>query len=139
MFSPGLLISKRFFQGGLMSALHIKCLSQSTSSSFEADHPPAEHRRTYSKQDDGSTTSAEKLKTLVIQSQETHCTTTERLVIANFELAGSLSRKHRLAKFVYERLNWTSCSQSPPSSDTEWLSVDVDRYKIVNIYKPPPT
>ena len=29
--------------------------------------------------------------------------------------------------------------QSPPTSEIEWLCVDVDRYKIVNVYKPPPT
>ena len=29
--------------------------------------------------------------------------------------------------------------QSPPTSEIEWLCVDVDGYKIVNIYKPPPT
>ena len=28
--------------------------------------------------------------------------------------------------------------QSPPISETEWLGVDVDGYKIVNVYKPPP-
>ena len=29
--------------------------------------------------------------------------------------------------------------QSPSTSEIEWLCVDVDGYKIVNIYKPPPT
>ena len=29
--------------------------------------------------------------------------------------------------------------QSPPTSEIEWLCVDVDGYKIVNVYKPPPT
>ena len=29
--------------------------------------------------------------------------------------------------------------QSPPTSEIEWLCVDVDGYKIVNAYKPPPT
>ena len=28
--------------------------------------------------------------------------------------------------------------QSPPTSETEWLCVDIDGYKIVNVYKPPP-
>ena len=27
----------------------------------------------------------------------------------------------------------------PPTSEIEWLCVDVDGYKIVNVYKPPPT
>ena len=30
-------------------------------------------------------------------------------------------------------------NQSPPTSEIEWLCVDVDGYKIVNVYKPPPT
>ena len=29
--------------------------------------------------------------------------------------------------------------QFPPTSEIEWLCVDVDCYEIVNIYKPPPT
>ena len=29
--------------------------------------------------------------------------------------------------------------QSPPTSEIEWLCVDVDGYKIVNVYKPPST
>ena len=29
--------------------------------------------------------------------------------------------------------------QSPPTSEIEWLCVDADGYKIVNVYKPPPT
>ena len=29
--------------------------------------------------------------------------------------------------------------QSPPTSEIEWLCVNVDGYKIVNVYKPPPT
>ena len=29
--------------------------------------------------------------------------------------------------------------QSPPTSEIEWLCVDVDDYKIVNVYKPLPT
>ena len=31
------------------------------------------------------------------------------------------------------------CCQSPATSETEWLYVDVDSYNIVNVYKPPPT
>ena len=49
-------------------------------------------------------------------------------LIANFELTrSSLSGKHGLA---------TLCNQSPLSSDTEWLCVDVKEYKIINTYKP---
>ena len=54
----------------------------------------------------------------------------------NYQLAGfSLS----LATFVHERLRYTLLDQSPPTSEIEWLCVEVDDYKIVNVYKPPPT
>ena len=77
---------------------------------------------------------------LVILLQETHCTDAEKLVLPNYQLAGScLSRKHGLATFVHERLRYTLLEQSPPTSKIEWLCVDVDGYKIVNVYKPPPT
>ena len=67
------------------------------------------------------------LEVLVIVLQETHCTTTKKLVIANFERAGpSLSKKHGLATLVNEQIKWTLRSQSPPSSNTEWLCMDVD-------------
>ena len=76
---------------------------------------------------------------LVILLQESHCTSADRLVLPDYQLAGfSLSRKHGLASFVHERLKWTLFSQSLPTSETEWLCVDVDGYKIVNVYKPPP-
>ena len=77
---------------------------------------------------------------LVILLQETHCTDAQKLVLPNYQLAGSsLSRKHGLATFVHERLRYTLLDQSPPTSEIEWLCVDVDGYKIVNVYKPPPT
>ena len=79
-------------------------------------------------------------KALVILLQETHCTDAEKLVLPNYQLAGSsLSRKHGLATFVQERLRYLLLDQSPPTSEIEWLCVDVDGYKIVNVYKPPPT
>ena len=37
-----------------------------------------------------------------------------------------------------QRLKWTLFHQFPPTSEAEWLCVDVDGYKIVNVYKPPP-
>ena len=40
--------------------------------------------------------------------------------------------------FVHERLKWTLFHQSPPTSETECLCVDVEVYKIVNVYTPPP-
>ena len=76
---------------------------------------------------------------LVILLQETYCTSTQKLVLPDYELAGfSLSRKHGLATFVHERLKWTFFNESPPTSETEWLCIDIDGYKIVNVYKPPP-
>ena len=74
--------------------------------------------------------------TLVILLQEIHCTDTKKLVFLNYQLAGSsLSRKHGLAT---RQLRYILLDQSPRTSDIEWLCVDVDCYKIVNIYKPPP-
>ena len=76
---------------------------------------------------------------VVILLQETHCTDAENLVLPNYQLAGSsLSRKHGLATFVHERLRYTFLDQSPSTSEIEWLCVDVDGYKIANVYKPPP-
>ena len=77
---------------------------------------------------------------LVILLQETHCTDAQKLVLPNYQLAGSfLSRKHDLATFEHERLRYMLLDQSPPTSEIKWLCVDVDGYKIVNVYKPPPT
>ena len=77
---------------------------------------------------------------LVILLQENHGTNAEKLGLPNYQLAGSsLSRKHGLATFVHERLRYTLLDQSPPTSEIEWLCVDVNGYKIVNVYKPPPT
>ena len=77
---------------------------------------------------------------LVILLQKSHCTCADKLTIPDFTLAGSsLSRKHCLATFVHDRLKWTLVDQSPATSETEWLCVDVDGYRIVNVYKPPPT
>ena len=74
-------------------------------------------------------------ETLVILLQETHCTDAEKLVLLNYQRAGSsLSRKHGLATFVDERLRYTLLDQSPPISEIQWLCVDVDGYKIVNVY-----
>ena len=77
---------------------------------------------------------------LIILLRETHCTCADKLTIPGFELAGCfLSRKHGLATFAYNRLKWTLVDQSPTTSETEWLCVDVDGYRIVNVNKPPPT
>ena len=77
---------------------------------------------------------------LVILLQETHCTDAEKLVLTSYQLAGSfLSRKHGLVTFVHEQLRYMLLDQSLPTSEIEWLCVDVDVYKIVNVYKLPPT
>ena len=77
---------------------------------------------------------------LVILLQETHCTCTDKLTIPGFALAGSfLSRKHGLATFDHDRLKWTFVDQSPATLETECLCVDIDGYRIVNVYKSPPT
>ena len=83
---------------------------------------------------------AERYEALVIFIQESHCTCADKLTIPGFALAGSSSsRKHDLATFVYDRLNGTFVDQSPATSETEWLSVDVNSYRIVNVHKPAPT
>ena len=47
---------------------------------------------------------ATQLEAFVILLQETHCTSAEKLVLSNYQLAGfSLSKKHGLATFVHER------------------------------------
>ena len=70
---------------------------------------------------------------LVILLQKTYCTCAQRLVLPDYQLAGfSISRKHGLATFVHERPKWTLFDQSPPTSETEWLCVDIDEYKIAN-------
>ena len=100
----------------------------------------AEHRRPHCKKMNVLHHLAMQSEALVILLQETHCTDAEKLVLPNYQLAGSsLSRKHGLATFVHERLRYTLLDQSPPTSEIEWLCVDVDGYKIVNVYKPPPT
>ena len=78
------------------------------------------------------------IKTVTRAYQKT--STEKKLVLLNYQLAGSsLSRKHGLATFVHEQLRSTLLDQSPPTSKIKWLCVDVDGYKIVNVYKPPPS
>ena len=79
-------------------------------------------------------------ETFVILLQETDCTDAEKLVLPNYQLAGSsLSRKHGPAMFVHKRLRYSLLDQSPPTSEIEWLCVGIDGYKIVNVNKPPST
>ena len=77
---------------------------------------------------------------LVILLQKSHCTCADKLTIPGFTLAGSsLSRKHCLATFVHDQIKWALVGQSLATSETEWLCVDVDGCRIVNVYKPPST
>ena len=77
---------------------------------------------------------------LLILLQEIHYIDAEKLVLPNYQLAGSsLSRKHGLATFVHERLRYTLLNQSPLTLEIEWLCVDVNGYKIIKVYKPPST
>ena len=77
---------------------------------------------------------------LVILLQKNLCTSSKKLKLPSFALAWfSLSRKHGLVTFVHEGLKYTLLKQSPLKSDTEWLCVDNNGYKIVNVYKSPPT
>ena len=76
---------------------------------------------------------------LVVLLQETHCTCADKQTIPGFALAGSSSsRKHGLATFIHDGFKWTVADQSLATSETEWLCVDVDGYRIINVYKPPP-
>ena len=62
----------------------------------------------------------------------------DQLVVPPFTLAGWVSsRKHILATFVHEKLSWILVDQSSEKSAIEWLCVDTDGCKIVNLYKPP--
>ena len=77
---------------------------------------------------------------LIILLHETHCACADKLTMPGFALAGSsLSGKHGLDTFVHDRLKWILVDQFPTTSETEWLCVDVNGYRIVNVYKPPPT
>ena len=77
---------------------------------------------------------------LVILLSEIHCTCADKPTIPSFASAGSsLSKKYGLTTLVNDRLKWTLVDQSPATSETEWLCVDVDGYGIVIVYKFSPT
>ena len=97
----------------------------------------AKHRRPRCKQDECTSSSH---RAVSGTRQKSHCTCADKLTIPCLTLTGSfLSRKHCFATFVHDRIKWTLVGQSPNTSETEWLCVDVDGYRIVNVYKPPPT
>ena len=146
MLSPGLLIGKLSFHGKRPCTHHIEC---SAHKMLFTGHiikkfctPNILHLNIEGLRINKMTVLhhfAKALSTLFILPQDTHFTTIERLVIANFGLAGSfLSMKHDLAKLVPERLYSISCGQSPSTSDAKLLCVDIDGYKMINIYQHPP-
>ena len=138
MFIVGLLIGKRPFQDG--QCLNKTALFRAHCQKVTKTHySSAEHRRPHCKINIVHHLAMQS-EALVILLQEIHCTDAEKLVLTNCQLVvSSLSRKHGLATFVHERLRYTLLDQSPLTSEIEWLCVDVDGYKIINVYKPPPT
>ena len=71
---------------------------------------------------------AYKNKALVIVLQETHCTTADKPMITNFLPAGSvLSRKHGLATFVHEHLEFKLVDRTLEQSQSEWLHVSINQ------------
>ena len=144
MFSEGLLIDKHPFQDGTMPEKN--CYFQGTLPTSSED--PLNIETILQLNIEGLTASkmnvlhylALQSEALVIILQETHGTDAEKLLLSSYQLAGSsLNRKHRLATFVHERLKYMLLDQFPPTSKIKWLCVDVDGYKIINVYKPPPT
>ena len=139
MFIEGLLFGKRPFQDGAMTGKN--CSFNNIANKFRWP-------TIFQLNIEGLTTSkmnvcyylALESKALVVLLQETHCTDAEKLVLPSYQLAGSsLSRRHGLATFVHERLKYTLLDQFSLTSEVEWLCVEVDGYKIFNVYKPPPT
>ena len=79
---------------------------------------------------------------LVILLQETHCTDAEKLVLPSYQLAGFSLSRNTWPCHVCPRateIHAFVTYKSPRTSEIKWLCVDVDGYKIVNVYKPPPT
>ena len=144
MFSEGLVISKRPFQDGTM--LEKNCPFQSTLPTSSED--PMNIETILQLNIEGLTASkmnvlhylALQSEALVILLQKIHGTDAEKLILSSYQLAGSsLTKKHRLATFVHKQQKYMLLDQSPPTSEIKWLCVDVDGYKIINVYKPPPT
>ena len=128
MFSLGLLIDKCPFQDGAMPE---------KTALFRAHCQQVRHILQLNIE--GLTASkmnvlyylALQLEALVILLQETHWSDAEKLVLKNYQLAGSsLSRKHGLATFVHERLRYMLFDQSPLTSEFKWLCVRVDGYTV---------
>ena len=81
---------------------------------------------------------ATKHEAQIILLQETHCTIPDRLEIPNFTLASAtFSRIQGLVTFIHDRLQCTLTDQSHEEPAIEWICVDVNGLKVINIYKPP--
>ena len=88
MFSAGLLVGKRPFQNGAMSgktALFRAHCQQVP----KAHYSSAEHRRPHCNKMNVFHHLAMQSEALDILLQETHCTDAEKLVLPNYQLAGS--------------------------------------------------
>ena len=70
--------------------------------------------------------------------QEAHRTNTKKLVHSNVQLVGSsLSGKYGFGMFVHKRQRNTFLDQSPPTSEIKRLCLNINDYKIVDVYKLP--
>ena len=111
MFSVGLLISMLTGRGNACIKLPFSGHQQVLKTHYSL----AEHRRPHCKMNILHHLTMQS-EALVILLQETHCTDAEKLVLLNYQLAGSsLSRKHGFATFVHEQLRYTLLDQSPPT------------------------
>ena len=73
-------------------------------------------------------------KAFVILLQETHCTNADQPLIPYFTLASWVSsRNHVLATFIHDKHNWSLVDQSSEKSAIEWLCMNIDGRKIVNV------
>ena len=125
-------MANAFFKAG-------RCIKTHRQQVPKACHPSAEHRRPRFRQDEHF------LPSCCTVYDTRHPAPGDPLQICREVSSAGLptswvssSRKHGLATFVRERLKWTLFDQSLPTLETEWLCIDIDGYKLVNVYKPPP-
>ena len=130
MFSEGLLIRKRLFQDGAMPKKYY---------SFHRTLPTNSEGPLFS-----SCTSKASLQKKImffitllynLRQSSSYNRRPTALMRNSLFFQPSLSRKHGLATFVHEQKRYSLLNQSPPISEIDWLCVDVDGYKIVNVYK----
>ena len=71
--------------------------------------------------------------------QETHCTDEENLTIEGFNIIDFIpSKYHGIATYTCDGITAKFIQKSPEGNPIEWITIDIDGCKIVNIYKPPP-